>query len=339
MKTNKKTQLSASSLLSLSKHTFLLFTFTFTLFTFNSFAQGVAINTDGTSADVNAILDVSSTEKGMLIPRMSMSDRDNNISAPILEGLLIYQTDNDPGFYYYDGTQWIRIGAGAGIGSVTEVNTGIGLIGGPITTTGTIDLENTAVTPGSYGSASHVATFTVDAQGRLTAAGDVAIDGSSHTHETLTPGTGLTGSPYDASTAETFAVDFGAGANQAAPGDHTHSQLHDQLHDMTSVADHTASNWQVFYSNGSGNVIELPLGDDGEMLTSTGTTAAPVWANPTASTTSSPAKTPIMVIDDGVIVHRNQTHKGVIMTSDNGDCWLLIVENNGALKTQSITCP
>jgi len=302
----------------------------------NLFSQGIAINVDGLSANPSAILDVSSTEKGMLIPRMDMSQRDA-IVTPLPTGLIIYQTDNTPGFYYWDGTQWIRIGSG--MGSVTEVNTGVGLTGGPITTTGTIDIANTGVTAGSYGSTTQIPTFTVNAQGQLTLAGQVNIDGSSHTHEVLTPGTGLTGNPYDASTAQTFAVDFGPGANQAAPGDHTHAQLHDQLHSMTSVADHTANNWQVFYSNGSGNVMELPLGNDGEMLTSTGTAAAPVWANPTASPTPSPPKTSIMVIDDGLIVHKNHTNKGVIITSDNGNCWLLMVENNGTLKTQSIACP
>ena len=65
----------------------------------NSKAQSVAINNDASNADASAVLDVKSTTKGMLIPRMMMAQRDA-IAAPA-NGLLIYQTDNTTGFYFY----------------------------------------------------------------------------------------------------------------------------------------------------------------------------------------------------------------------------------------------
>lgn len=58
-------------------------------------------------------------------------------------------------------------------GTVTSVATGTGLTGGPITTTGTVALANTAVTPGTYGGALNMTVaIAVDAQGRITSAAD-----------------------------------------------------------------------------------------------------------------------------------------------------------------------
>ncbi|MBK7308876.1 MAG: hypothetical protein IPI88_18935 [Chitinophagaceae bacterium] len=84
--------------------TFLLIT-AFFLSAQQAKAQSVAINTDGSAANASALLDVTSTQKGVLIPRMSRTER-NAIAAPAA-GLLVFQNAPDSlGFYYYTGTGW-----------------------------------------------------------------------------------------------------------------------------------------------------------------------------------------------------------------------------------------
>jgi uncharacterized protein (TIGR02145 family) len=92
----------------------LLLTLNISLLTcFAVFSQsGAAINTTGSAADASAILDVSSTNAGMLIPRMTKTQR-NAIGSPA-EGLLIYQTDDTVGFWYRSTGVWKLMGSGAG---------------------------------------------------------------------------------------------------------------------------------------------------------------------------------------------------------------------------------
>lgn len=57
--------------------------------------------------NASALLELSSTTKGILIPRMTASQK-NAISSPTT-GLLIFQTDASTGFYYYNGSSWISL--------------------------------------------------------------------------------------------------------------------------------------------------------------------------------------------------------------------------------------
>ncbi|NTW31676.1 MAG: hypothetical protein HGB12_03470 [Bacteroidetes bacterium] len=92
---------------------------------------GVAINSTGGAADNSTMLDVSSTNQGMRIPRVALESTTS--ASPIanpVNSLLVYDSvtagDVTPGFYYWDGTasKWIRFSTGGGSGWSTSGNAG-----------------------------------------------------------------------------------------------------------------------------------------------------------------------------------------------------------------------
>jgi len=91
----------------------ILITVLFTILLVPTWAQ-VAINETGAAPSVSAILDLSSTDKGLLIPRMTTNNRTTN-TTPVA-GLMVYDTDTES-FWYYDGTQtnWVEIKAGSAL--------------------------------------------------------------------------------------------------------------------------------------------------------------------------------------------------------------------------------
>jgi hypothetical protein len=81
------------------------------------------------TGDNSAALDVNSSSKGMLVPRVTQAQR-TSISSPA-QGLLVFQTDGTPGFYYFD-VSWKTVGgASAPDGSETIIN-----VTAPLTITG-----------------------------------------------------------------------------------------------------------------------------------------------------------------------------------------------------------
>jgi len=102
-------------------------------------------------------------------------------------GMLRYDTTANA-YYGYSAGAWRQFSLSGG---VTQVDTGTGLTGGPITGTGTISIANTAVTAGSY----TLANFTVNAQGQITAASNGTALVSSFTAGStgFTPNTATTG--------------------------------------------------------------------------------------------------------------------------------------------------
>lgn len=110
---------------------------------------------------LSALVDIASTSKGILIPRMTTAQR-TAIGSPA-QGLLVY--DNTLGqFYYHNGAAWVAITSGTAVTAVSGIAPIISSGG----TTPAISLANTSVAPGTYGSSTVIPGFSVDAQGRLT---------------------------------------------------------------------------------------------------------------------------------------------------------------------------
>lgn len=83
----------------------LIFVITFFIFIYSSFAQNVGINADGSQPNGRAMLDIKSTDKGVMFPRMTSAQR---LAIPVTNGdggLMVFDTDKQC-LYIYTGMNW-----------------------------------------------------------------------------------------------------------------------------------------------------------------------------------------------------------------------------------------
>jgi trimeric autotransporter adhesin len=121
-------------------------------------AQNVGINETGATPNGSAMLDVSATSKGMLIPRLSRAQK-FLIPTPA-NGLMIYQTDDTAGFWYYEQSKWVPV--------MRSITFGPGLTGGMVQGKGNVDIAKTGVIKGTYGTVNEFPIVTINDYGQVT---------------------------------------------------------------------------------------------------------------------------------------------------------------------------
>ena len=168
--------------------------------------SSVASNTDTVTVNLdNTAVTAGSYGSASAIPTFTVDAQGRLTAAGTASISTSFTVDADSGdnLTISGGDTFVIVG-GTGLTSVASA-----------TDTLTLNLDNTAVTGGSYGSASSVGTFTVDAQGRLTAAASTTIEIALGTNTsgnyvaTITGGTGVTSSAATTGEGTTHSLSIG----------------------------------------------------------------------------------------------------------------------------------
>jgi hypothetical protein len=288
-------------------------------FSIHFFNGQIGINTS--NPHPSSILDLTSTSKGLLIPRLSTLQR-NSIMNPA-EGLMIY--DNTlKGFYGFDGTNWSQNVFGSTKWSLNG-NSGTDPVNDFI---GTTDDQPISFRTGG------VAAMTVRADGR------VNIEGRNIAGPRLLVSRPVAGASYpnvlavvENNATSAYPVNYMAvnGGGGRVNGNYSFATSGtNALAGITAAGmSYVDSPGLVFYV---GNPITQNNGGKDVLILGTNGNAYIGYYSGSAMPT---AKLNIA----GGDVYMSNIGSGAIMKSPNGACWRVKITNAGALTTESLTCP
>lgn len=224
--------------------------------------DGTVTNVGGTAQQINVV-------NGSTTPVISLASNPvvpgtASITMPIgstaarpagVNGMLRYNTDIALFEGFINGS-WQVIAAGSG---VTSVGTGTGLLGGPITSTGTITIDNTVVATltdaqtltnktisGASNTLTNIANASLTNSAITINGSSVSLGGSITVTATatnaLTIGTGLTGTSYNGSAAVTIAIDTAVVATLTGTQTLTNKSMSGSANTFTNIPNNALTN-------------------------------------------------------------------------------------------------
>ncbi|MBS1587064.1 MAG: hypothetical protein JSS82_16140 [Bacteroidetes bacterium] len=263
--------------------------------TFSTTNSGGNVGMGNNSPDPSAILDMSNgNNKGMLVPKVALTD--TNVAAPVSSpatGLMVFNTNTQnnviPGYYFWEGTKWMRIFS-TNLPVVSTVS-----VTAPIVNTGTARDPNIGITTSDLTSAGVIAVS--GGTNKLAGSGGATLDVVGANGGVLY-GTGTSSGFTPAGNNGEILKSNGAAAPtwvdpnaSLAKTDIGGSAVVNVSNGSGQVVgtgnvtiDVTGTQGGVMYGTGASSGF-TPAGSNGQYLKSTGVTA-PVWSSPSAVTGS-----------------------------------------------------